>query len=110
MKSARWLFALAAADSPKNQTARKRLASARLLDRRIRSDLQFEPSSAGAELVDFHTVEVRDRDQQVRCRFFLGNDVPIAFQLAVRAAEQERGRIAAIVEVAVAHAAAEVDQ
>src|SRR5262245_46575298 len=71
---------------------------------------QIESSSAGPELVDLRTVELRDREEQIRGRLFLSHDVATALQLAVRAAEQQGRRVTAIVEVAVAHTAAEVDQ
>jgi len=71
---------------------------------------QIEASRAGPELLDLRAVELRDREEQIRGRLFFSHDVATAFQLAMRAAEQQGRRVTAIMEVAVAHAAAEVDQ
>ena len=72
--------------------------------------LEIHSSRARAELVDFGAGEMRHRQQQVRRRLFFRDDVAVAFQAAVRAADQHRRRVAAIVQVAVAHAAAPVEQ
>ena len=53
----------------------------------------------------------RHPEKQVGCRLLVfDDDVTVALETAVGPAHQEHGRIVAIVRVAVAHAAAEVDQ
>src|SRR6185295_4228822 len=68
--------------------------------------LELHAPRTRAELLDLDAANVRQRQQQVRGWLLLGLDVPIAFEPSVRAADDHRRRVAAIVRVAVAHAAA----
>src|SRR6188508_2757545 len=72
--------------------------------------VQREPPGAGADRFHFGAGEIGKREQQV-CRglFRLSDDVAVALQLAVRSADEQRGRAVAIMRVAVAHAAAEIE-
>ena len=72
--------------------------------------LKIQSARTRAEFVDLRAINLRDPEQQICSRFFLCDNVSITFQLAMCSAKQQCGRVAAIVEVAVAHAAAEVDQ
>jgi hypothetical protein len=78
--------------------------------------MRAKPSSgqlarAGAELVDLRARQMRHREQEIRRRLVLLRlHVAIALEPSLRAAHEHRRRIAPIVLVAVAHAAAPVEQ
>src|SRR2546425_13107475 len=76
---------------------------------RAQSGLERKAARAGAELIDLRTIELGDPEQQVGRRFLLGRDVPIAFQLAMRAADQQCRRVSTVMGITVASAAAEID-
>src|SRR5262245_22615396 len=75
------------------------------------SCLQIEPSRTRSHARDLDAREVGDGEQQVGGWFVLaGDEVAVSFQPPVCAADEQRGRVAPIVRVAVAHAAAPVEQ
>src|SRR5688500_13613315 len=62
--------------------------------------LEVQPARARAELLHLDTGEVADRQEQVRARRVVGDDVAVALESAVGAADQHRRRIAAVMRVA----------
>src|SRR5687767_6289230 len=61
------------------------------------SRLQIEATGTRPHLLDLDAGEVRDGKQQVGRRLVLtGDEVPVALQAAVRAADEQRRRVAAV--------------
>ncbi len=81
-----------------------------VIDRAYSSFLQTETSGAVADLLQFGICQIRQGEQQIRGRLFVfDRDVAIAFQPAVGAADHGGRSIVPIMGIAVAHAAAEVN-
>src|SRR5258706_2777133 len=71
---------------------------------------EIQPARAGSEAFELRAGDVRHGKQQVGCRLFiLRDDVAVALQAAVRAADDDSRRVGAVVLIAVAHAAAPVE-
>src|SRR6185436_11707974 len=96
----------AAARSAKTSVER----SAEAFALRRLTELQVQPARARPDLFDLGAGDVRHGEEQVRRRLLvLGDDVAVALQAPVGAADDDGGRVGAIVLVAVAHPAAPVE-
>src|SRR6185436_711133 len=84
----------AAASSAKTLVER----SAEAFALRRLAELKVQPSGARPELLDLGAGDVRHGEQQVRRRLFvLRDDVAVALQAPVRAADDDGGRVGAVV-------------
>src|SRR5438552_2435151 len=79
--------------------------------RSLTSSVEAEPSGAVTDLLDFGVCHVREREKKIRGGLFVfDRDVPVAFQSAVGSADDCGGRSIAVMSIAIAHTAAEVDE